>query len=581
MDLDRALETRILIQANSGGGKSWLIRRLLEQTHKHVQQIILDLEGEFSTLRELYDYILVSDEGDIPVELKSAKLLAHKLLGLNVSAIIDLYELKPSQRLAYVRIFLDSMINAPKKLWHPVMVVVDEANHLCPQKGNAESAESVISLCQRGRKRGFCAVIATQRLSMLHKNAAAECNNKLIGRTGLDVDRKRASEELGFTSKEQSLALRILKPGEFFAFGPAISDEVVKVKVGGVKSTHPRLGGRLALKPTPPTAKIKKVLSKLSDLPQAAEKEARTVADFKKQNADLRRRLTLAERKSGLPDQDSIDRKVEKAIHRAVKDERKNTVKHYEDKIGWLLTHIKQVVTSLKSANLDPLSGAVARLKLSTSTGPFEKDGSISIKFPLPKIRDTGQLQGENTKMLRQAANTSKGAVFIIEKTRILKDNNRKLIAGEKRMLTVLCQRYPDGLTKIQLSLLADIKSSGGTWSTYLGSLRSKGLIEGDNNQLLATEEGMELLGKIPEPMTADEIIQMWMNKLIAGEKRMLTALIDCYPESMSKAELSEIAEINITGGTWSTYLGKLRSSNLVVVQAGEIRASDELMQGE
>ena len=575
MDLDRALETRILIQANSGGGKSWLIRRLLEQTHKHVQQIILDLEGEFSTLRELYDYILVSDEGDIPVELKSAKLLAHKLLGLNVSAIIDLYELKPSQRLAYVRIFLDSMINAPKKLWHPCMVVVDEANHLCPQKGNAESAESVISLCQRGRKRGFCAVIATQRLSMLHKNSAAECNNKLIGRTGLDVDRKRASEELGFTSKEQSLALRTLKPGEFFAFGPAISDEVVKVKVGGVKSTHPRLGGRLALKPTPPTAKIKKVLSKLTDLPQEAVKEAKTVADFKKQITDLRRRLTFAERKIPVMDKNEINdrRKVvaeacEKAVGKAIMKERRA---------------IQQEINSKLKVNEKVISDALDFWKRETLKPVFKLElGESPNLTPLAKAHRSLDVEKKSIKF-ESTPNKIKSPKWMTEfmASQIDGEGTVKLIAGEKRMLTVLCQRYPDGLTKIQLSLLADIKSSGGTWSTYLGSLRSKGLIEGNNDSLLATEEGMELLGKIPEPMSRDEIIQIYMNKLIAGEKRMLTALIEIYPEGMFKDQLSEIAEINITGGTWSTYLGKLRSSNLVVVQGGEIRASDELMQGE
>jgi len=41
-------------------------------------------------------------------------------------------------------------------------------------------------------------VVATLRLSKLHKDTAVECNNKLIGRTGLDVDVKRATVELGF-----------------------------------------------------------------------------------------------------------------------------------------------------------------------------------------------------------------------------------------------------------------------------------------------------------------------------------------------------------------------------------------------
>lgn len=50
IDLPRLLETRLLIQANSGGGKSWALRRLLEQTTDQVQQIVIDPEGEFASL---------------------------------------------------------------------------------------------------------------------------------------------------------------------------------------------------------------------------------------------------------------------------------------------------------------------------------------------------------------------------------------------------------------------------------------------------------------------------------------------------------------------------------------------------
>lgn len=48
-DLDALVDTRLLVQANSGGGKSWCLRRLLEQTHGKVQHLVIDPEGEFSS----------------------------------------------------------------------------------------------------------------------------------------------------------------------------------------------------------------------------------------------------------------------------------------------------------------------------------------------------------------------------------------------------------------------------------------------------------------------------------------------------------------------------------------------------
>ena len=203
-DLNRLIDTRLLIQANSGGGKSWCLRRLLEQTHGAVQHLVIDPEGEFASLRERFDYVLaVKQGGDTAAEPRTGALLAERLLELGVSAILDLYELKAHDRVRFVRVFLEALIDAPKKLWHPALVVVDEAHVYCPEKDEAESAGAVKDLATRGRKRGFCAVLATQRLAKLHKDAAAECNNKLIGRTSLDVDLKRASDDLGFRGRDR------------------------------------------------------------------------------------------------------------------------------------------------------------------------------------------------------------------------------------------------------------------------------------------------------------------------------------------------------------------------------------------
>jgi DNA helicase HerA-like ATPase len=82
--------------------------------------------------------------------------------------------------------------------------------------GKAESTIAVIDVATRGRKRGLALVAATQRLSKLHKDVAAELLNKLIGRTGLDVDVKRAAAELGLTAREAVSVLRDLQPGEFY-----------------------------------------------------------------------------------------------------------------------------------------------------------------------------------------------------------------------------------------------------------------------------------------------------------------------------------------------------------------------------
>ena len=99
LDLNRILDGRMLLQANSGGGKSYAVRRLCEVTHHKVQQIILDPEGEFASLRERFDYILVGGDGDIPINVRSSELLARRILELGTSAIIT----RPSRSMAHLR----------------------------------------------------------------------------------------------------------------------------------------------------------------------------------------------------------------------------------------------------------------------------------------------------------------------------------------------------------------------------------------------------------------------------------------------------------------------------------------------
>jgi len=530
IDLPTLIDTRLLIQANSGGGKSWLIRRLLEQSHGKVQQIVIDLEGEFSTLREKFDYILAGKNGDTPAEPHSASLLGRRLLELNVSAIIDLYELPQYERKRFVKLFLEALVNAPKHLWHPVLVVIDEAHVFAPEKGQSEAMGAVIDLATRGRKRGYCAVLATQRLSKLHKDAAAECNNKLIGRTGLDIDRKRAAEELGFTSKEATLALRQLEPGEFFAFGPAISPEVTKVQIGSVTTSHPKAGDRILTEPTPPTDKIKSILSKLADLPEEAATEARTIEDLKAQNRELQHKLILAQKsQSAAPTQEQINRAVTQAIaqkERAITGERH----HYEQALKMAQDKLTRIAALAAGNDLD----------LTQTKAP---DTPVIATEPVSQP-----------------------------------PTDKPIVGGALRMIQTLASRYPMTFTKSQLATLSKMSPRSGSYGTYLSLLKSRGFIQIERNQVTITEAGLAFAGTYPyAPQTQEQIITMWRENLQGGARRMFDILVSVYPASKTKNALGIEADLSPTSGSFGTYLSMLKSNGLIEVTGTEVKASDNL----
>lgn len=529
IDLPTLIDTRLLIQANSGGGKSWLIRRLLEQSHGHVQQLVIDLEGEFSTLREKFDYILAGKNGDTPAEPRSAGLLARRLLELNVSAIIDLYELPQQERKHFVRLFLEALVNAPKHLWHPVLVVIDEAHVFAPEKGQSEAMGAVIDLATRGRKRGYCAVLATQRLSKLHKDAAAECNNKLIGRTGLDIDRKRAAEELGITSKEATLALRQLEPGEFFAFGPAISPEVRKVQIGPVTTNHPKAGDRILTEPTPPTAKIKSILSKLADLPEEAAFEAKTIEDLQAQNRQLRHTLTLAHASPSAPSTEQIDKAVTEALahkEREFAEERQR----YEQALRQAQDTLKSIAALAAGSSMTiPESNIPA-----APTETVEQPTPPSVDKPIPPVA--------------------------------------------MHILHALASRYPMALTTSQLATHSKLLPQSSMYRTYLSMLKLRGFIQTEGSGVRITQAGLTLAGvNPPKPQTQEQIISMWQESLPHGAKRMLDILVSIHPATISKHDLGLEAKMSPTSGTFSTYLSMLRSNELIEITGTTVKASDNL----
>ena len=248
IDLEELLATRLLVQGNSGSGKSHLLRRLLERSAGQVQQVVIDPEGDFVTLADRY--------GHVPVEAadhceRDIARLAGKIREHRASVVLSLEGLEAEGQMRCAAAFLSALFEAPREHWYPALVVVDEAQLFAPA-GGGEVAEEVrraslgamTNLMCRGRKRGLAGVIATQRLAKLAKNVAAEASNFLMGRTFLDIDMARAADLLGM-ERRQAEAIRDLPRGTFLALGPAIARRPVTVAIGEVetraRSTCPKL----------------------------------------------------------------------------------------------------------------------------------------------------------------------------------------------------------------------------------------------------------------------------------------------------------------------------------------------------
>jgi hypothetical protein len=240
LDLEELLATRLLVQGNSGSGKSHLLRRLLEQSAPWVQQTIIDPEGDFVALAERFGHLLIDAEQHTERGLQVAgeRARLHR-----VSTVLNLEGLDAENQMRRAAAFLGGLFEVSRDHWYPMLVVVDEAQLFAPAVAGEVSDEArklslgaMTNLMCRGRKRGLAGVIATQRLAKLAKNVAAEASNFLMGRTFLDIDMARAADLLGM-ERRQADAFRDLERGQFMALGPALSRRPLGLRIGPTDTT--------------------------------------------------------------------------------------------------------------------------------------------------------------------------------------------------------------------------------------------------------------------------------------------------------------------------------------------------------
>lgn len=542
-DLPILLRTRLLIQANSGGGKSYALRRLIEEAYGKVQIVIVDTAGEFGSLREKFDFVLIGDQGEAQPSVRSAGLLATRLLELRANAIIDLYGMK-AQAHEFVRAYFEATMTAPKKLWHPVLFIVDEAHKFMPEKGEGESVakQAMLSLCSDGRKYGFCAVLATQRLAKLDKSGASELLNVLIGPTFIDIDLERAHRALGIVRhdwRDFDAQMKTIDPGNFWALGRAVSKDRILVKIGGVKTTHPEAGEIESYMQVPPTPdSIKKLLPQLSDLPQEAERKAKTEDDLRKEIIELRKQLQKSSSEKAQP----------QIIKVPVFDEnKKREIDHVRHIALALLPVMENTIKRVQdiSSNLHSVLIDIDTAKIKTYVNGFDvstqKDMTVRALHvvALSKPSDT------------QPAKILDG-----------------ITAPQQRILDSVIWLRSVGLYQPNRNVVAFLsnqspKSSG--FTNNLGALRSAGLIVYPTSDTLdLTVAGVDASNPPPAPLTTDELQAAILSKLPRPQANILKNLIDNYPNPLSREATAIGSNQSPTSSGFTNNLGALRSLGVI-----------------
>jgi flagellar motility protein MotE (MotC chaperone) len=428
-------------------------------------------------------------------------------------------------------------------------------------------------LATRGRKRGFCLIGSTQRISKLHKDVCAELNNYAVGRTSLDIDMKRSADILGFSTKQDMLSLRELDDGEFYVFGPAISKKIEKEKVAKSKTTHPKQGMDIKQQIIPPTDKVKQIISKLNDLPKEQEKELKDVNDYKLRIKQLESELKKKP-KEVIKEEKVIEVTDKVALEKAYERGAKDIEKKYES----ILSSIKLNSISVEKALRKLLSDGAKILESKSFSITADKPPIVIPEFSSSKKLINKPKEIENT--FKSNKLVSKQLPISNESVTEEYSNGDKITGGALRILKASASFYPNVITKARAGAIAGLSYRSGTFGTYLSILKRNNFIEINGNEIIITQDGISFVGEVdPIPSDSESLINMWCNIVKGGASRMLRVLADNYPNSVTKEELGTQTGLSHFSGTFGTYLSTLKRNGLIEVNGSELKIAEEFFK--
>jgi hypothetical protein len=150
LDIETLVGSHLCISANSGAGKSGAIRKLLETTHGSLQHIVIDVEDEFYTLREKYDYLIAGgDNGDclneigtqVPLRLREIIALWNAKLRQPGGQMLTHLAKTPTQWMTTDELAAALNMKAGNGYWYKGVKVAREAHLIDQEKGQFRLSE--------------------------------------------------------------------------------------------------------------------------------------------------------------------------------------------------------------------------------------------------------------------------------------------------------------------------------------------------------------------------------------------------------------------------------------------------------
>lgn len=585
LTLARDLMTRATsVVGQRGTGKtSTAVVMIEEGAAAGVQFAVIDPTGAWYGLRSsksgkgagLEAIVFGGHNADLPLDAEAGAFMARLLVDERVSVVLDLELMAKSKQVQFVAEFASELYHRNRTA---LTLVIDEAHRFAPQQlrepggFGAKCLGAVTDVVALGRRKGLGAVVISQRPATVNKDVFEQSEILIAHRLMGANDRKAIKgwlEEVGVDEAESGrLLARIpkLPVGHAMVYAPTYGiagEYAVRMKHTFDSSATPEIGASVQAPVGRADVDLDAIRAAMAETIQRAAEDDPKV---------LRARIKeLQEDRSMRGESDA----------RVLRQER--------DRADAAEALVSQLRTDMAHGLIPPILGEQLKAALGNVIDAFVSEAKglgeplsvgdhVKVAVPVGGYsRARYEVEAEPRMIGGSDGRMHVAGTARVSVREVPEEGLGFLRAGARRMLAAAVSQHPRPLTRPQLGTLAGIKHSGGTYSQYLSNLKSAGFLVEEGGKLHVTDAGAEAIGKnLDAPATPGEIREMWRSKLRAGARRMLDVLI-ADRSWWGREALAEAAGITYGGGTFSSYLGQLRTAGLIDEMEGMVRASDVL----
>jgi uncharacterized protein len=498
--------------------------------------------------------IFGGEHGDLPLNEHAGALIGETVAGMAESAILDLsgFGTKAAE-IRFMLAFLTALYRHASN--EPVHLILDEADMWAPQqereKGEGPKLLGMMeTIVRRGRVKGFIPWLISQRPAVLNKNVLSQVDGLVAFKLTSSQDRAALGAWIeGQADREQGKAilgsLPTLPTGTGVVWLPnreVLATAAFPPKITFDSSRTPKRGERVVRKELKPLD-LDKLKGKLASIEE--EVKANDPRALKAEVARLSRELVVAQKGAApaWPDQ-----REECASAHVRAADLEAAIDQMNDRLNAVWSRFCVPISEMQDAQNECF--AIRNRLLPTHPQRRAAPAPVPVQRQPVPAREPRQSEG-----------------------------NGAVPHGCAKPLAALAGAYPAGMTEAQWATAAGYKRTGGTWGTYKSRLRGAGLIESRDGKWFATDAGAHAVGDVEmPPAPGPDLVRWWAAKL-PGTGKMAEALIEAWPNGLSKDDLAERIGMAASGGSFGTYLSRLASPDLIT-RDGEVRLADEVMGG-